>query len=101
MMLKSFGVDPEKLKKTVTETLDALKAELTELKEAQLRTEKLTERILTRVEVNHDFLNVIREQTHVPVSGGSLDSMNSVTSEPESEQYAERLTDGGSFDSTR
>jgi hypothetical protein len=46
MMLKSFGIDPDKLKRMATETLEQLSKELKELKETNARIEAKLDRVL-------------------------------------------------------
>lgn len=69
MMLKSFGIDPEAIKKQFEETAAKTMAKVDEIHESQ-----------TRIEAKLDALLKI---------GGNLDAMNAIESEPEAQQHAE------------
>jgi uncharacterized coiled-coil protein SlyX len=62
MMLKSMGVDPDKLKAMVTETLDGLNRELTALKETNQRMEQKLDLLLARsAPLNANFAAIPKE----------------------------------------
>jgi hypothetical protein len=82
MMLKSFGIDPEKIKAEFKQTFEnvtaSVMAEVNAIKETQARIEKKLDMVLE-----------IR---------GSFDSMNVVESEPERVQHGGYINGSGKHD---
>lgn len=77
MMLKSFGIDPEQIKKQVTETAAKLFEKVEQIEAAQ-----------ARIETKLDFVLGCLEKS-IPLAPGNMDAMNAIESEPETLQRAD------------
>jgi hypothetical protein len=105
MMLKSMGIDPDKIKGQFEQTASQVMTKVDNIEASQARVEAVQSKIATDVydietrqssiELKLDLLiSLLREHSHID-GPGQMDAMQSVQSEPEHAQFA--LSEGGAI----